>query len=52
VSAGFGGIIRNNARYYLSGFSGYINDSSNIMYIYRASCYLPGAYFGKKLEYN
>jgi len=33
VRADFGGIIWNNAGFYLSSFSGYINDSSNIMYV-------------------
>ena len=32
VRAGFGGITRNNVVYYLSGFSGYTNDSSDILY--------------------
>jgi len=32
VRAGFGGVIRNYARFYLSGFSGYIHDSSDILY--------------------
>jgi len=33
VRAGFGGIMWNHAWFYLSGFSGYINDSSDIMYV-------------------
>jgi hypothetical protein len=29
--AGYGGIIRNNSGFYLSGFSGFIRESSDIM---------------------
>lgn len=32
LRAGFGSVIRNDAGFYLSGFSGYISDSSNILY--------------------
>lgn len=31
--AGYGGILRNNASVYLSGFSGYIPNSSDILYV-------------------
>jgi len=32
VRVGFGGVIRNNGGFYLSGFSGYIHDSSDTLY--------------------
>jgi len=31
--AGYGGVLRNYASFYLSGFSGYIQNSSDIMYV-------------------
>ena len=30
---GYGGILQNNSGFYLSGFSGYIHDSSDILYV-------------------
>jgi len=41
--AGYGGLLRNYAGYYLSGFSGYIHNSIDILYtkllaIYQGSC--------------
>jgi hypothetical protein len=33
LRAGFGGVIQNDAGFYLSGFSGYISDSSDILYV-------------------
>ena len=32
VRVGYGGVIRNYASFYLSGFSSYIHDSSDILY--------------------
>ena len=33
VRAGYGGVLRNDADFYLSGFSGYIHGSSDIMFV-------------------
>jgi ribonuclease HI len=33
IRAGYGGILRNDAGFFLSGFSGYIQNSSDILYV-------------------
>lgn len=49
VIADFSGIIRNYARFYPSGFSGYINDSSDVMYVERFAIY-QGLVLAKSLN--
>ena len=40
VRAGYGGVVRNYADFYLSGFAGYINDSSDNLYAELYAIYL------------
>lgn len=45
IRAGFGGVLRNYASFYLSGFSGYIHNSSDILQVELLAIYqglLPG----------
>lgn len=49
VRAGFGGVIRNYAGFYLSGFSGYIPDSSDILCVELYAIY-QGLILAKSLD--
>lgn len=49
VRAGFGGVIRNYAGFYLSGFSGYIPDSSDILCVELYTIY-QGLILAKSLD--
>ena len=49
MRAGYGGIIQNNASFYLSSFSGYIHDSSDILYVELYAIY-QGLTLAKSLD--
>jgi len=51
IRAGYGGILWNSARFYLSGFSGYIRNSSDILHAELYAIY-HGLLLAKDLEIN